>query len=221
MLVKICGITRSSDARCVERCGADFLGLVFVTRSKRHVTVSQARQILTGLEGRAQPVGVFQDHDRQEVVDIVRQLDLKFVQLHGREEPSYANWLAEDLRESRFLKAFAYTGPGVMDTMLEWRDKLDDRDRLFAFLLDGPWGGGEGRVFDWRGLAETIQSPQYKTIAEKLILAGGLNSQNVGRAIRMIRPIGVDVSTGVEERAGLKDHDKIRAFIRESRNDDH
>jgi len=213
MLVKICGITNPDDARWVQRCGADFLGLVFVPRSKRYVSVSQANQVLEATTGHTQPVGVFQNHDRQEVEDIANNLGLEFLQLHGQEGPEYVNQLARDLPESRFLKAIAYTGRESLDTTLSWYQQLDDPDRLLAVLLDGPWGGGAGVTFDWSELAEAIRSPRYGTVRKKIILAGGLSSQNVRQAITMLHPIGVDVSNGVEICPGKKDPTKVERFV--------
>lgn len=213
MLVKICGITNAEHARCVQRCGADFLGLVFVATSKRYVTPPQAKDILAELTGPTQPVGVFEDHDPRAVADTARELALPIVQLHGHEEPAYVDQLVRELPACRFLKAFAYTGPDTLDGMSAWHDGLADPDRLLALLLDGPWGGGEGRSFDWSELVDVLHWPRYGIVREKLFLAGGLNSQNVRQAITMLRPIGVDVSSGVESRPGTKDPRRIEQFV--------
>lgn len=219
MLVKICGITRVADGQCAERCGADFLGLNFVEWSKRCISPAQAQEIVGALTGSAQPVGVFADQDRQHIVDVVKTVGLEFVQLHGAEPPGLVDELAKDLPKCRFLKAFAFADAQCLDSMIHFCEQLDDRQRLFALLLDGPWGGGAGKVFDWTQLASMIGRAEYGAIREKLFLAGGLSSQNVAEAIRMVRPMGVDVATGVEERPGLKDEAKVRAFIRRAKDE--
>lgn len=213
MLVKICGITNVDDARCVEQAGADFLGCIFVPQSKRCVTSDQAKQIISSLKGEVTAVGVFADQPEKDVCEVVRHVGLTWVQLHGREEPAYVNRLAGELPGCRFLKAFGFTGRECLDAMLTFYDRIADRDRLFAFLLDGPWGGGQGRPFDWSELAAVINETRYATIKEKLFLAGGLDSQNVQTAVRMVRPMGVDVASGVERGPGRKDTEKVRTFI--------
>lgn len=214
MLVKICGITNIDDARCVEQSGADFLGCIFVPRSKRYVTRTQAHEIISSLAGRVVPVGVFADHSEQEVLATVGFLGLTMVQLHGSESPAYLDRLAEALPECRFLKAFAFTGEAALAEMRAYYDQLESRQRFFAFLLEGPWGGGTGKPFDWGELAKAIAGDQYKSIKEKLFLAGGLDSQNVQTAVRMIGPMGVDVATGVESRPGKKAANKVNEFVR-------
>ncbi len=206
-----------ADAREVERLGADLLGVNFVGKSKRFVDVEMGRSIVGCLEGKAEPVGLFQDHDLGEVLSTADEVGLKMVQLHGGESVEYVNELLAANEALRVLRAFAFTGAETLDSMLQWYDGLERKDRLFAFLLDGPWGGGSGRAFDWDGLAEALSDDRYVTIREKLILAGGLHSQNVSLAIRMIGPMGVDVSTGVEKSPGIKDATSMEAFIREAR----
>ena len=213
-MVKICGITNTADAQTASRCGADLRGLVFVPTSKRCMTIAQAREICAQCQQGPPWVGLFADQDGREVRQTLAHLKLNLIQLHGREDAAYVNDLAQSLPEHRFLKAFAFRGRETLSAMLEFYHALKARDRLFAFLLEGPWGGGSGRPFDWQVLADALQDGAYTIIREKLILAGGLNSQNVRQAITMVRPIGVDVSTGVEASPGRKDPRKIEEFIR-------
>jgi len=216
MLVKICGVTNVADALKAEELGADLLGLNFVPYSKRRISESRAKEIIGSLAGRAKPVGVFADSDRKELARITRTVGLKMIQLHGKENPFYVNHLAGELPDCPFLKAFAFTGPGSLDAMLDFSARLEQGDRLFAFLLEGPWGGGTGRTFDWSQLAQILTSDRYEPIRKKLFLAGGLNSQNVAEAVRIVHPAGVDVATGVETSPGIKDAAEVEKFIRQA-----
>jgi phosphoribosylanthranilate isomerase len=104
-----------------------------------------------------------------------------------------------------------------LSAALAWWEGLEARPRFWGFLLDGPWGGGEGRVFDWSDLAETLKLSDYRAVKDRLILAGGLTADNVTEAIRCLRPQGVDVATGVEAGPGVKDHDAVRRFVASAR----
>lgn len=213
MLVKICGTTSVVDGVKAERLGADFLGMIFVPRSKRVVTVERAGEIVASLGGGIRTVGVFANHDIDEVVSVTGQVGLSMVQLHGDEPPEYVDRLADALEGRCFLKAFAFSNVGTLDEMVDYYDRLEHGERLFAFLLEGPWGGGSGRCFDWSKLAEQIVKPRYQVIAKRLVLAGGLDADNVANAIELVDPIGVDVASGVERSAGVKDEVKLQEFI--------
>ncbi len=197
---KICGITNPEDARAAVELGADALGFNFYLKSPRYIEPERARLLIEGLPPLVSTVGVFVDERRpQQVVEIARATGLGTVQLHGSESPEYT-------RQIRPLPVFKAFGVG---TGLEL-----DRIAAFpvqAFLLDTAGGalpGGTGKAFDW-DLALAA-----KRIG-RVILAGGLNPDNVYEAICRVRPYGIDVCSGIEREPGRKDHRKMAALFDE------
>jgi phosphoribosylanthranilate isomerase len=193
VFVKICGITNESDALLAVAMGADALGFVFAP-SPRQIAPTIARDIARRLPPEIITVGLFRDETSQRVVEVVNSMGLRGAQLHGHESPAEANWVAQ--RVPFTIKAF-----GATDHLL---DKVDQYE-VGALLIDSP-NPGSGQVFDW-SLAERLP------VGKRIILAGGLNLENVGSAIEAVRPWGVDVSTGVESSPGKKDALKLRYFI--------
>lgn len=195
MLIKICGITSVEMARAVETAGADMIGFVFAPSSRR-IEPQLAREIASLLSPRLKKVGVFVDEAREEMERLAEMVGLDYFQLHGKEAPDLVASLSRPV-----IKAFSI-------------DELSD-ESLAAyparyFLIDSPgttYRGGSGEVFDWDRLTGR------KFDRDKFILAGGLNAGNVSEAIRQARPIGVDVSSGVET-DGQKDAEKIDQFVR-------
>lgn len=195
MRVKICGITRVEDALAAEAGGADAVGLIFWPRSRRVVTLSQAEAISEVLGPFIARVGVFLDAPLAEVLKTALALKLDAVQLHGREEPDYAERVREQVR---VIKAFAYTPSLTPEALAAYPAD--------AVLLDAPMPGG-GQAFDWRA------GERFRGLS-RLILAGGLTPDNVAEGIAAFMPYGVDVASGVEVAPGIKSAEKIRAFVR-------
>lgn len=193
--VKICGITRVEDARLVERAGADAIGLIFAERSKRRVSVTDAVAIVQALGPFVTRVGVFVDAPLDRVRAAVHRLRLGAVQLHGEEPAAYAAALRGDVT---VVRAVAF-GPGVTPAAL--KDYPAD-----AFLLDAPTPGS-GVPFDWSDAAQWRGHP-------RLILAGGLSPETVAAGVRALEPYAVDVASGVESEPGIKDRERVQAFIR-------
>ncbi len=190
--VKICGITNLADALAALRAGADALGFVFAA-SPRRVEPEQALEIIRQLPPLAATVGVFKDAPLEEVLSLRRLCGLDWVQLCGREDPLYV----------------AACGPRVIKTLAVDGQPPDARAYPDAcLLLDAAsiQGGGTGKSFDWN-LARPLAQ------ARPVILAGGLNPDNVNQAIAIARPWAVDVSSGVEAAPGRKDHELIQRFI--------
>ncbi|EIM02032.1 N-(5'-phosphoribosyl)anthranilate isomerase [Rhodanobacter thiooxydans] len=191
-------MTRVGDALLAARLGADAIGLVFTARSKRQVTLAQAREIVAVLPPFVATVALFMDDEAalvQQVLDAVRPTWLQF---HGNESDA---WCAQFGHP--FLKAIAM-GEGA--TALS---RLQAYPHASGLLLDGHAAGeagGSGRTFDWSLLPDGLEQP--------LILAGGLHAGNVGEAVRKARPWAVDVASGVESAAGIKDPARLEAFIR-------
>ena len=193
MFVKICGITNEDDALLAIALDADALGFVFAP-SPRQVDAETVRDIVRRLPREVHTVGVFRDERPERIIEIVGRAGLRGVQLHGHEPASEVKWIRE--RVQFVIQAFAAGDPALKAAATSAADII---------LVDSP-APGSGKVFDWR-LAEG--APRGK----RILLAGGLTPENVGDAIRLVRPWGVDVSTGVEQRPGRKDPAKLRQFI--------
>jgi len=198
--IKICGLTHIDDALQACACGADALGLVFYEKSPRCVTREQARAIVAALPPFVTTVGLFVNEDPETVREIVDFCGLDVIQLHGDEGPD-----ACFFPPRRVLKALRVRGAESLAGV--------ERFAVAALLLDA-WHpdsyGGTGQLGDWKLAA--------RLAAERpVILAGGLNPQNVAEAIRQVRPYGVDVSSGVESSPGRKDPARVAAFIRNAR----
>lgn len=193
VFVKVCGVTNEEDALLAVAMGADAVGFVFAP-SPRQVAPQRAAEIVRRLPAEIVTVGVFRDESRDRVVETAHRARLRAVQLHGHESPADTHWIHQ--RVSLIIKAFAAGDP-----------QLDHADEYAAdaFLIDSATPGS-GEVFDW-SLAEGAPSNR------RIILAGGLTPENVADAVRVVRPWGVDVSTGVEAAPGRKDARKMRAFV--------
>ena len=194
MFVKICGVTSEEDALLAIGMGADALGFNFVPGSSRQVRPAVARDIARRLPGGVLTVGIFKDELRETVVDVVHQAGLQAAQLHGRESTNDSSWIAE--RVPYLIKAFT-AGDSAIDDLEHYGAK--------AVLVDAP-EPGSGEVFDWSML-------DGRERGRPLILAGGLTPANVGQAVNVVRPWGVDVASGVEMSPGVKDPVKVREFI--------
>ncbi|MFN8036586.1 MAG: phosphoribosylanthranilate isomerase [Acidimicrobiia bacterium] len=194
MFVKICGITNEEDALLAVALGADALGFVMAPGSVRQLRPQAVRDIVVRLPHGVATVGVFRDERPERVVEIVNRVGLSGAQLHGREPLSEVRWVRQRL--SFVIQAFAAGDPAIAAAANGPADVL---------LLDSSHPGS-GHVFDWR-LAEQVPG------GVRLLLAGGLNPDNVADAIAQVRPWGVDVSTGVEASPGRKDPRKLRRFF--------
>lgn len=196
--VKICGIQDPHSGLAAARAGADAIGMVFAS-SRRQVTPEQAREICQALPPLVTRVGVFVDADPLEVRQIARYCGLDVVQLHGQESPTYCKELG-----LRCIKAI----PAKDRLTLEKANFYPVGAVLVDTYIEGTTGG-TGLTFNWHLLDDL-------KLKVPLILAGGLTPANVGRAIALVRPYGVDVSGGVEIK-GQKDSQLIKAFIKRAR----
>jgi phosphoribosylanthranilate isomerase len=193
MFIKICGVTNEEDALLAVALGADAVGFIFAP-STRQIAPSRVRDIVRRLPTEILTVGVFRNELPARVIEIVNEARLSGAQLHGHESVADTRWVAE--RVPVCIKAFP---AGVSE--------LDNADAygVGALLIDSP-KPGSGEVFDW-SLAEG--APSHR----RVILAGGLNPDNVEEAISRVQPWGVDVASGVESSSGRKDPRLLRAFI--------
>jgi phosphoribosylanthranilate isomerase len=197
MFVKICGITNEDDALFAVAMGADALGFVFAP-SPRQVAAQQVYDITRRLPPEILTVGVFRDEHPKLVVDIVNRSGVKAAQLHGNESADQTAEVASKVRW--VIKAFAAGSSRLANA---------DQYGTDLILVDAP-SPGSGKVFDWNLAAEAPDGL-------RVILAGGLTSDNVGHAIEVVDPWGVDVSTGVERSPGRKDALKVKRFIDNAR----
>jgi phosphoribosylanthranilate isomerase len=196
VFVKICGTTSEEDALLAVAMGADAVGFVFAP-SPRQIKVATAGDIVKRLPREVLTVGVFRDEAPARVVEIVNGIGLRAAQLHGHETPEQAQWVRQ--RVPLVIQAFPAGDPAVARAREYGVD---------AVLLDAP-RPGSGQVFDW-SMAEAPDGV-------RVILAGGLNPDNVAEAIAQVHPWGVDVVTGVEAAPGRKDPVKVRAFVAAAR----
>jgi phosphoribosylanthranilate isomerase len=199
--VKICGITNLADAMAATEAGADALGFVFYDRSPRHVSIETAAAIMHQLPPFIMRVGLFVDAPPDVVIRAIGECGLNLLQFHGSEPPDYC--LQFGLMS---MKAFRVRDASSLQTV---RDYPTDAWLLDAYCPEQP--GGTGKTFNWELAAEAGQW------GRPIFLAGGLNPENVGEAIRVARPYAVDVSSGVESAPGKKDPVKVRAFIQAAR----
>jgi phosphoribosylanthranilate isomerase len=201
MWIKICGVTNEEDALLSVALGADALGFNFAPGSPRQVTADTVGDILHRLPGGVVTVGVFRDETKERVVELVNTLGLAGAQLHGREPLSDVRWIRR--RVPFVIQGFAANDPALAAVA---------NGPVDIVLIDAE-SPGSGTVFDW-ALADAVPP------GVRLLLAGGLNGENVAQAIRRVRPWGVDVATGVETSpgSGHKDARKLRRFIEEARN---
>lgn len=195
--IKCCGMTRIEDALLAARLGADAIGVVLTARSKRRATLEQAQAIVRALPPFVSSVVLLMDDDAAFVLEAIDAIQPDLLQFHGAESD---DWCAQFGR--RYLKAIAM-GEGAAAL-----PSLHRFPGASGLLLDGHGlgeAGGSGKSFDWSLMPRELTQP--------LILAGGLTPANVAEAIRIAKPWGVDVASGIESAPGIKDAQKLADFI--------
>jgi len=196
MIVKICGITRPQDAERAIALGATAIGFIFWPSSPRRIGLEAARSIGRLVPASVLKVGVFVDAPAEELARTVDEAGLDAVQLHGSESPALVRGL-----EARVIKAVALGSPDADAQIAQWTGTT-----LLLDAHDPVRHGGTGRVVDWDRAAGLASR-------HEVILAGGLNPENVAEAVRRVRPAGIDVSSGVEQTPGVKDLVKLAALF--------
>jgi len=203
--VKICGITTPEDALAAVAAGADAIGLVFYERSPRYVSPERAGRIVDVIPAFVSVVGLFVDAPLQVIDRLVQQVPLDLLQFHGTETVAQC-----EAPGRPYIKAVKVVDSDSV------RQGCSTYTTARAILLDVDsrvGHGGTGQSFDWSLVPQELSPSAAARRSERLILAGGLNPDNVAQAIRQVRPYAVDVSSGVEASPGVKDEKKMNQFI--------
>lgn len=201
---KFCGLTRPADTAVAISLGASYVGVIFA-ESPRRVPTSSASDVVAPARGRAKVVGVFGPEDVETIATVAADVSLDVVQLHGDPSPGFVE------RVRPFLSAEVWAviridGAELPPNAAALMTVAD------AVVLDARVSGqlgGTGKAFDWAGVASTLDRQRVRS---RIVLAGGLNQDNVAQAVRIVAPDVVDVSSGVESAPGIKDHARMRAF---------
>ncbi len=203
--VKICGVTRYADAMDVVNAGADAIGMVFYEKSPRFISNELAEKISYQLPAFVSRVALFKDADKNSINSVLAAVDIDIIQFHGNEPLDFCEQF-----DKPYIKALGMKGAEHdVDYLISSASTYHSAK---ALLLDGHApgeAGGAGKAFDWQAISRAM------TLMDKpVILAGGLTVENVKQAIDTVHPFAVDVSSGVESSPGIKDKEKIIAFIR-------
>ena len=202
--VKICGVTRVEDALAASAHGAHAIGLVFYRPSPRYVEPETAADIVRALPPFVTPVGLFVDAAEGEVRDAIARSGVRLLQFHGSEDSAFCERF--DLPYMKAVRVRAGTD------LLQYASSFSSAKALLLDAFQEGLHGGTGATFDWSLIPPALPLP--------VVLSGGLTPENVGEAVRRVRPCAVDVSSGVEAAKGIKDAQKIAAFITGVRNAD-
>ena len=204
--IKFCGMTRAGDVRLASELGADAVGFVFADGSPRRIQATEARAMRNALAPLVDAVAVFRDNGAEEVREVVKQVRPSLLQFHGDEDDAFCRGFGVP-----YIKAI-----GMGDALVDDAVALQVRyPGAAAFLFDSHGDGadgGSGRSFDWSRIPRGLVKP--------VIVAGGIGTHNVFDAILRTLPWGVDVSSGIEASVGIKDGDRMRAFVEEVRRAD-
>ncbi len=220
MWIKVCANTNLEDARLAADLGADAVGFVFAA-SSRQVTPTAVGCITPHLPAAVERIGVFDSHDAAQIVRTVEQAGLTGVQLHGSLDIDLIEQLVDTFGDRISIIQVLHwdispNAPSPSEALVEQLRWLDVHPSVQRVLVDSRIGGasgGTGLSFDWNAAAETLRAELGD---RRLIVAGGLRTENVAEAIQRLHPWGVDVATGVERSPGRKDPEKLEAFLRKA-----
>lgn len=199
--IKICGIRTAKDALFAADLGCDALGFVFFERSPRNISIVQAKLICEQLPAFVNKVALFVNPEKDFVEEVVSKVGVDTLQFHGDESLEYCQQF-----NMPFIKALSINDDESSEDLLPSLDMFQKANSILLDRFDKTLVGGTGQVFDWKLIPERFK--------EKIILAGGLDAENVSSAIKVIHPYGVDVSSGVERAKGEKDQQLMEAFVK-------
>ena len=195
MKVKICGITNLDDANLAVDLGADLVGFIFYSKSKRYLPFKKAGEIISRLPAGIEKVGVFVDEKIETVADAVNVSGITAVQLHGNEDQNYIDKLnVPVIKGFRIADNFDFSILRSLNNCSLLLDAYSANDF-----------GGTGKSFDWKIIPQDLRS--------KIFLAGGVSSDNIEYIYNNIKPYAVDLSSSVEISPGIKDHNKLKTFF--------
>ena len=195
--IKICGITNSTNALEASRLGVDALGFVFFSESPRYIEPKKARAIINLLPSFVLRVGLFVNAPKEEVLSVISESRVNMLQFHGDEDENFCNQF-----NLPYIKAISFKD-GI--NLLEYCQLFASSSALLIDTYSTKMRGGTGKTFNWDLIPKQLPLP--------LIVAGGLDSENVSSLINSVNPYGVDVSGGVELEKGIKDHNMMKNFV--------
>ena len=205
MIFKICGLREKDSVICCEANNVDFFGLVFYEKSPRNINRNKARQLVEFSKNLSiKPVGVFVNHEINDLKNIIRLLNLKYIQLHGEENQSYINEIKKEFK-LKIIKKISIKNQSDLN-------KINDIENIDFLLFDykpksNELPGGNSKSFDWSLLkGVTIKLPWF--------ISGGINESNIKNIQKTINPNGIDLSSGVERSLGIKSNKKINNLFR-------
>lgn len=200
MRVKVCGITRLEDARLAADAGAWAVGFIFVPDTPRYITSESVGRVVSKLPESLEKVGVFADSPINEVIKITKQAGITKIQLHGTESPEYCTDIAEATGKE-VIKAFRVKQQSYIELIERYREKIS---YILLDTFSEKHLGGTGETFDWN------IAKQAKRLNIPLIIAGGLNPENIMAAYSELEPYALDLSSGLEKAKGIKDEKKLK-----------
>ncbi len=205
MIFKICGLREKDSLICCEANKVDFFGLVFYEKSPRNINHNKAKQLVEFSKNLSiKPVGVFVNHKISDLKNIIRLLNLKYIQLHGEENQSYINEIKKEFK-LKIIKKISIKNQSDLN-------KINDIENIDYLLFDykpksNELPGGNSKSFDWSLLKKvTIKLPWF--------VSGGINESNIKNIQKTINPNGIDLSSGVERSLGMKSNEKINNLFR-------
>ncbi|MBU1096549.1 MAG: phosphoribosylanthranilate isomerase [Bacteroidetes bacterium] len=195
MKIKICGITKLEDALLAAEYGADAIGFIFYSGSKRYISPSEAKIIINKLPAFLVKVGVFVDEDLKLVNEISSSVKLNAIQLHGEESQKYIDkTILPVIKAFRVKNEFDFSLLKKFNNCSFLLDAFDDADY-----------GGTGKSFNWSSIPEKLK--------KNIILAGGIGSNNLDEIFSKIKPYAIDISSSIEDSPGIKNHEKLISFL--------
>lgn len=200
----MCGITNIEDAFCCSSCGADALGFIFSKVTPRYVSLSKAESIISRLDPFVSKAGVFVDEDKDTVEKIARRLNLDILQFHGKETPGFCGYFSPDFK---VIKTFFPDDRPGLKSLKAYKVDAYLFDVAFEKKKNGPRSISESLLKEIALLNKTY----------RVVISGGLNTDNLTRILKITRPYAVDVASGVESLPGKKDPGKVREFIKKAK----
>jgi len=201
--IKICGFTRKKDIKDAIKLRVDYIGINFYPKSKRYISHENAKKILNGIKENIKIIGLFVNEKLKKIEEIVENLNLSGIQLHGDETPNFCLKLKKKFHDKIIIKAIRVKTKNDLK-------KINNYEEVDFFLLDSfnkNLPGGTGKLINFNLLDKSLPF-------KKIFIAGGITPENVKEIIRKFHPYGIDVANGVEKKPGIKDKKKIEKLVK-------